>query len=88
MYADRTLINRRNVRSEVSSAVNPCRQFFTLEVKARVIAAGLTILEMAKLEDKPSSDLSFSGDSSSKVDKMNYLKSISAKVNLYNLCFL
>ncbi|XP_028410550.1 uncharacterized protein LOC114533248 [Dendronephthya gigantea] len=80
MYADRTLINRRNVKSEVSSAANPCRQFFTLEVKARVIAAGLTVLKMDKLEDEPAKDLSFSGDNSSKVEKTNYLKSISAKV--------
>ena len=30
LYADRTLINRWNVKSDVSSAVNPCRQFCTL----------------------------------------------------------
>ena len=80
MYADRTLINRRNVKNDVSSAVNPCRQFFTLEVKARVIAAGLKVLEMDKLENEPEGDLSFSGDSSSKADKANYLRFISTKV--------
>lgn len=84
MYADRTLINRRNVKSDVSSAANPCRQFFTLEVKARVIAAGLTVLKMAKVEDEPGKDLSFSGNESSKNDKKSYLEFISAKVIIHN----
>ena len=80
LYADRTLINRRNVKSDVSSAVNPCRQFFTLEVHARVIAAALKVLEMADLEEEPGIQFSFSGDKSSKEDKKNYLKIICEKV--------
>ncbi len=38
LYSDRNLINRRNVKSDVSSAVNACCAFFQLEVEARVVA--------------------------------------------------
>ncbi len=78
LYADRTLINRQNVKSDVSSAVNPCRQFFTLEVHARVIAATLKVLNMANLEEEPG--IPFPGDESSKEDKKNYLEFVCAKV--------
>ena len=44
LYSDRNLINRRNVKSDVSSAVNACRAFFQLEVEARVVAGCLLVL--------------------------------------------
>ena len=45
MYSDKNLINRRNVKSDVASAVNACRKFFEIEIEARVVAAGLCVLE-------------------------------------------
>jgi hypothetical protein len=44
MYSDRNLINQRNVKSDVSSAANPCRRFFELEVEARIIAAAVKVI--------------------------------------------
>lgn len=34
LYSDRNLINRRNVKGDVSAAANPCRRFFILEVSS------------------------------------------------------
>lgn len=81
MYADRTLKNRRNVKNDVSSAANPwpCRQFFILEVHARIIAAILKVVGIEDIEAEPE-QLKFSGDKSSKVDKKNYLEHIATKV--------
>ena len=79
MYADRTLINRRNVKNDVSSAANPCRQFFILEVHARIIAATLKVLGIEDIEAEPE-QLKFSGEIASKADKRNYLELIAAKV--------
>ena len=41
LHSDRVLINRRNVRTDVSKKVDACKQFFELEVKSRIIAATL-----------------------------------------------
>ena len=53
LYSDRNLINRRNAKADVDGAVNPCRQFFELELKARVIASAVHILKMESLSDTP-----------------------------------
>lgn len=79
MYSDRTLINRRNVKSDVSSAVNPCRQFFVLEVKARVIAAALKVLGMDSHEGT-ATEYTYSDESSSKSDKKKYLQFLATKI--------
>ena len=44
LYADRNLINRRNVVEEVKKNFDACKQFFNLEIEARVVAAALKIL--------------------------------------------
>ena len=53
MFSDRNVVNRRNVKADVSSAVNACRRLFKLEVEARVIAAVMHILDLKTLDDKP-----------------------------------
>ena len=52
MYSDRNLINRRNVKSDVSAAANACRRFFTIEVGSRIIAATMSVLGIEKLDDE------------------------------------
>ena len=52
MYSDRNLINRRNVKSDVSAAANACRRFFTIEVESRIIAATMSVLGIEKLDDE------------------------------------
>ena len=51
LYSDRNLINRRNVKSDVDAAVNAARQFFLLEIKARIVAAAMIELDMDKFDD-------------------------------------
>lgn len=53
MFSDRNLINRRNVKSDIDSAVNPCRKFFELDVNARLMAAAMEILGMKSTSDTP-----------------------------------
>ena len=53
LFSDRNLINRRNVKEDVDAAVNPCRKFFDLEVKARLMAAAMQVLGMEDLQDTP-----------------------------------
>lgn len=52
LFSDRNLINRRNVKQDVTAAANACRRFFILAVEARIIAAALHILEMNSIDDK------------------------------------
>lgn len=47
------MINRRNVKSDVDGAVNPCRKFFELEANARLLAAAMEILGMKSMSDIP-----------------------------------
>ena len=60
LYSDRNLINRRNVKARVDSAVKPAHSFFDLCLKARVIAAALEIMKLGSVddttEDEPDSD--------------------------------
>ena len=53
LYCDRNLINRRNIKSDVSSAVNACGRFFHLGVEARVIFWGLAVLGIENLNEEP-----------------------------------
>lgn len=52
MFADRTVINRRNVCSDVKSAYRADRDFLLL--KSRVIAAAMNVLGLENKTGKPS----------------------------------
>ena len=79
LYNDRNLINRRNVKSDVSDSVNACRRFFQLAVEARVVAGCLNVLDMASLDGTLSS-YKFSGDQNSDADKKDYLTKVASMV--------
>ena len=53
MYADRTLINRRNVTADPSKAYHADRDFFALVVKSRIIAATMKALGIESKEGQP-----------------------------------
>ena len=53
MFADRNLINRRNVRDDPHTAYRADRDFMVLEVTARVIAAAFLVLGLESKQDKP-----------------------------------
>ena len=50
------MINRRNVRENVDAAVNLCRKFFALEIKARLIAFAVHKPGMNNLSDSPTGE--------------------------------
>jgi hypothetical protein len=79
LYSDRNLINRRNVKSDVSSAVNACRAFFQLEVEARVVAGGLLVLGIGNLDGEPEEKI-FMGNEDSDSEKKTYLREIATQV--------
>ena len=53
LFADRNLINRRNVREDPHSAYRPDRDFLILEVKARILAAAFHVLGLKSKDEKP-----------------------------------
>ena len=53
MFADRNLINRRNVCTDVSKKVDACKQFMILEVKARVVGCILDTLQISEMNVDP-----------------------------------
>jgi hypothetical protein len=77
MYCDRNLVNRRNVKGDVSAAANPCRRFFQMEIETRVVAATMTVLGMTKIDDKPSANEFRNG---SDKEKKAYLHKIASLV--------
>ena len=81
LYSDRNLINRRNVSSDVDAAVNPCRKFFDLEVKARLIAAALHELGMNNILDSPKGEFSQPNlPEASNVEKKEYVRKIATHI--------
>ena len=53
LYADRNLINRRNVTADVKSNWANNKAFTLLEIKARIIAATLVVLGMNDISGEP-----------------------------------
>ena len=56
LYSDRNLINRRNVKGDVDSAVNAARRFFLTEVEDKIVAAAMTELGMDEFHSTPEND--------------------------------
>jgi hypothetical protein len=46
-------VNRRNVTNEVDKNFSACKQFFRMEIEARVVAAALDCMGMTCIEDTP-----------------------------------
>lgn len=81
MYSDRTLINRRNVKGDPSSAYRADRDFFVLAVKSRVIAAAMTALGFPNKSGQPvNCPLPENLTTQSKLCKLQYLHKASALI--------
>jgi hypothetical protein len=81
MYNDKNLVNRRNVKQDVTAAANACRTFSVLEVEARIIAATLHILGMQTIDDKePTKNMFPSACDTCADDRKYYLHQISSLV--------
>lgn len=81
LFCDRNNINRRNVKSDVTSAYSPDRAMFTLAVKARIVVAALEILGMSDISGKPTRNtFPLSLPTASEATQRVYLRAIAAKV--------
>ena len=81
LFCDRNNINRRNVKSDVTSAYSPDREMFTLAVKARIVVAALSILGRSDINGKPTRNtFPPSLATASVAIQRVYLRQIAAKV--------
>ena len=80
LYSDRNLIDRRNVSSDVSHRVNPCKKFFALMIRARVVAATMKILGMEAVDGMPEKDVLSVNGNSDKREKRKFIQSLAARV--------
>lgn len=81
MFSDRNLINRRNVRADVSKNVSACKKFFLLELEARVVAATMNELEIEDIDAIPSPDKFYvNTENASNQEKIKCLNSLVSKV--------
>ena len=81
LYSDRNLINRRNVVEEVKTKFSACKQFFNIEIEARVVAATLNMMQLSAINDKPEeSKLPKSLKHASLATQKEFLKDLSSKI--------
>ncbi|CAH3154050.1 unnamed protein product, partial [Porites evermanni] len=81
MYSDRNLVNRRNVKGDVTAAANACCRFLQLEVETQVVAAAMEILGMSSLDDeKPTKNAPPDSTDATDVAKKSYLRRIASLV--------
>ena len=88
MHCDRNLINRRNVGTDVSQRFDACKQFFLLEVRARIVAAFMEVLGLKSISDIPTDEcLPSSITNGSENVQKEFLHGLAAKVvDKYVLC--
>ncbi len=81
MFADRNLINWRNVTSDVTSSYRPNRDFFRVVFHSRVIGAAMSVLGLENKSSIPSKHrLPENMATLSKERKLQVLHELSAKV--------
>ena len=81
MFSDKTLINRRNVNTDVSAKVDGCKKFFQLGIHARVIAAFCEVLGINSPDEIPSDNPMINKlTTATQKEKQEYLKKISSEV--------
>ena len=81
MFADRTLINRRNVTSDTHSSYRANQDFFSVVFTSRVIVAAMKVLGFENKAGAPSNhSLPTNLNSMKKAEKLDCLLEMSAKV--------
>ena len=81
MFSDCSLINQRNVGSEVKARANACKQFFLLEVESRVVAAVMEELGILSIGDIPKdSHLPSNLSNKTRKEKKKFIDDLSAVV--------
>ena len=76
------MVNRRNISADVKNKYKACKQFFFLEVTARVLAAALKTLHIKSVHELPSDeDLPvFLQENSDMEEKRLFLRNLSCKI--------
>lgn len=78
LYSDCNLINHRNIKGDVDSAVNAARHFFLTEVEDRIVAAAMTELGMDKFDSMPENDPT--AEMWSRKEQKDYLDRLSSNI--------
>lgn len=81
LFADRNLINRRNVKNDTHHAYDANKQMLLLAVKARVIAAAAMFIGLRTIDDKLPTKYPFPADMSrrNRNDKIKYINQIASR---------
>lgn len=79
LFSDRTVINRRNVTADTKSSYRPNRDFLTIVLKSRVIAAAMKVLGIKDKSEQPKKH-PLPPKNASKAQKCNYLLSVSQSI--------
>ena len=81
MFADRNLINRRNVTNDPKSSYRPNRDFLSIVFKSRVIGAAMEVLGFSSKTSTPTKyKLPNDMESLNKASKLQLLHDLSAKI--------
>ena len=81
LSSDRTLINRRNVKSDPHSAYRANRDFLLITIKSRIISAAMKVLGFESKESTPSNfQLPENLSKSTKIEKMKLLHNAAGMV--------
>ena len=80
LFADRNVINKRNATADVHSNWAHCKAFAILEMKARIIAAAVTVLGMQNINDEPKHNPYISLKHGTDQEKKHYLMKISGQI--------
>ena len=81
LFSDRTLINRRNVKSDPHTAFRADRDFLLITVKSRVIAAAMSVLGFSDKGSQPTKfPLPVDIAEQSRVQRLEYLHKAAALI--------
>lgn len=81
LSSDRTLINRRNVKSDPHSAYRANRDFLLITMKSRIVSAAMKVLGFESKESTPSNfQLPENLSKSTKIEKMKLLHNTACMV--------
>ncbi len=79
MFSDKLLVNRRNLSTEVKKKYSACKQFFFMEIEARIVAAAMSIFGLHTLSGTLSKTL-LPPESETKDKKKSFLENLANNV--------
>ena len=81
LFADRNLINRRNVSADTEHAYSQNKQMLIVALKARVVVAGMNVLGLSEIDGKPTGSTYPSNTSrNDPEEKQRYIRKIASAI--------